>query len=166
MRTGLAADIVIGLAFAALGTAIIVAASGFRTVPGMAVGSGLFPTMTGSAMILFGLLMAIGAARIARRPVQEEVAGTRQTQGADDPSGGKRRLFDGYAVALIVALLVLIAAMPVAGFLVAGFAFAVFAVRLGGGRWVPAIVFSAIATFCIHFVFTSGLRVPLPPGLF
>ncbi|MBO6637883.1 MAG: tripartite tricarboxylate transporter TctB family protein [Roseitalea sp.] len=166
MRTGPAADIVIGVAFAALGAAIIVAASRFRAIPGMAVGSGLFPTMTGGAMILFGLVMVIGAARVARRPVPEKAAGTGQTPDADDPSERKRRLFDGYAIALIVALLVLIAAMPVTGFLVSGFVFAVFAVRLGGGRWAGAIVFSAIATFCIYFVFMHGLRVPLPPGPF
>lgn len=154
MRTGHAADIIIGLAFAALGAGIIIIASGFRTIAGMVVGSGLFPAMTGTAMIFFGGLMAIGAARAARGSMPASAAGAREP------------LFDRYAIAIVSALALLTVVTPPAGFLAGGFVFSVFAIRLGGGRWTGAILFSAIATAGIYLIFTQGLRVPLPRGPF
>jgi putative tricarboxylic transport membrane protein len=156
MRSGHAADLVIGLAFAGLGTAIIIIASGFRELPGMAVGSGLFPRITGIAMLGFGLLLALAAARAARRgppdgepPVAEQVA-----------------LVTPHAVAVVVSLCLLLAAMPAAGFLASGFVFCLFLVRLGGGGWTGALSFAGIATALVFVIFTYGLRVPLPRGMF
>ncbi|MBO6921966.1 tripartite tricarboxylate transporter TctB family protein [Boseongicola sp. H5] len=166
MRQARAADTIIGLAFVALGSGIIFVASGFRTLPGMVVGSGLFPTVTGAAMILFGLVMALEAARMARRFDPPGDSRATHEVGSDTPTEDTPPLFYRYTIAVTLALSALIVAMPVIGFLATGFAFTVFAVKLGGGSWIGAILFSAIAVVSLYFVFTQGLRVPLPRGPF
>ncbi|MDP0881059.1 hypothetical protein, partial [Klebsiella variicola] len=82
---------------------IVIIASGFRTLPGMAVGSGLFPSITGAAMIGFGLLLALTAARSVRR---------RATAGAQEPEGERQPFLTAPALAVIAALVVLILVMP------------------------------------------------------
>lgn len=154
MRMGHVADLVIGLAFAGLGTAIFIVASGFRTIPGMAVSSSLFPKITGTGMIVFGLVMALAAARNMRRLPASQIA-----RNAGGPALPTR-----YAIAVIGALLALIFAMPLTGFLASGFVFSAVLVRLGGGRWPGAVVFALLATVAVYLVFTHGLRVPLPRG--
>ncbi|SDU33064.1 tripartite tricarboxylate transporter TctB family protein [Stappia sp. ES.058] len=157
MRIGHTADLVIGLAFAGLGSAIFMVASGFRTFPGMAVSSGLFPKITGTGMIVFGIVMALAAARAARRQTLAPHSGQ---------DAGEQALPTRYAMTVVVALLVLIFAMPIIGFLASGFVFSAFLVRLGGGRWPGALAFALLATIAVYIVFTYGLRVPLPRGPF
>lgn len=157
LRGGYAADLIIGLMFAGLGSAIFIIASGFRTLPGMVVGSGLFPSITGATMIAFGLLLALTAARSARR---------RATAAAPETKGERQSLLTAPALAVIAALVALIFVMPAAGFPATGFVFSVFLVRLGGGSWPGALTFSAAATAAIFTIFTYGLRVPLPGGPF
>lgn len=167
MRIGHAADLVIGLAFAGLGSAIFIVASGFRTLPGMAVGSGLFPKITGTGMVIFGIVMALQAMRPARRleearPQGLEPPGDGPADQAMPPTGAQAR----YAMALVGALAALILAMPHTGFLAASLVFTGFLVILGGGRWSGAALFSVLATATVYLVFTHGLRVPLPRGPF
>ncbi|WP_051242495.1 tripartite tricarboxylate transporter TctB family protein [Stappia stellulata] len=157
MRFGHAADFVIGLAFAGLGSAIVIVASGFRTFPGMVVSSGLFPKITGTGMIVFGMVLALAAARTARR---------RHPVPRIDQVTGEQTLPTPYAMAVVVALLVLIFAMPLTGFLASGFVFSAFLVWLGGGRWPGTLAFALLATAIVYLVFTHGLRVPLPRGPF
>jgi putative tricarboxylic transport membrane protein len=157
MRIGHAADFVIGLAFAGLGSAIVIVASGFRTFPGMAVSSGLFPKITGAGMIVFGIVLALTTARTARR---------RLPAPRVDQDAGGQPLPTRYAMAVAIALLVLIVAMPLIGFLASGFLFSAFLVWLGGGRLQGALAFALLATMAVYLVFTYGLRVPLPRGPF
>lgn len=146
-------DAVIGLLFAGLGTGIIVAASGLRTLPGMAVGSGLFPTITGAGMIIFGLVLA----------AQALFSGP--GNGAEADESENTGFLSSYAVGMLVALAVLIVAMPRAGFMATGVVFAALIARMGGARWAGAVIFAAMATVGLYAVFVYGLRVPLPRGV-
>lgn len=160
-RTKPYSEIVIGLVFAAGGAGICAQAAGLRSMPGMIVGSGLFPMITGALMALFGLVLAIGAA--LRKP-------TAIRKDAPPPPGGPpeepRFLFlPLYSLAVLAGLAVLTAALPSVGFLLCGMAFTVAVARLGGAGWIGSAVFAVLLTFALYYVFVYGLRVQLPRGL-
>ena len=145
-------DLVLGLAFAGLGAGIAFHASGLPTMGKLPVGPGLFPTITGAGMVVFGLALAIGAV-ISRPAGSVEEAAT----------GGPMLRLD---VALILAMLVaLVFAMPHVGFLVAGTVFAAGAARLGGAGWIGSVLFGALASAALYAVFVHALGVPLPRGI-
>ena len=144
-------DLVLGLVFAGLGAGIALQASGLPTMGKLPVGPGLFPTITGVGMVVFGLALAIGAV-LSRQGAIESVA----------EGGPMLRLDVAVVLALLAALVVL---MPHVGFLVAGTVFAAGAARLGGAPWIGAILFGAIATAGLYAVFVHALGVPLPRGV-
>ncbi|MCZ4345470.1 tripartite tricarboxylate transporter TctB family protein [Devosia neptuniae] len=141
-------DSILGVLFALLGTAIVQQATGLHPLPGMNVGPGLFPTIVGGAMALLGAVLAV--------------------QGwltKADPEDDAPKLFTWFAMGIVLAIIAVILAMPVLGFLVSGTLFAAAIVLLSGGRWLSALIFSPIATAAIYFLFTSALRVSLPHGI-
>lgn len=146
------ADVALGLVFAALGAGIAIKASELPAMGKLAVGPGLFPTITGAGMVIFGLALAIGAF-LARQAAAERPAKT-----------GPMLRWD---VAAILAMLVaLVLVMPSVGFLVTGTVFTAGAARLGGAGWVGSTVFGAVATAALYAVFVHALGVPLPRGIF
>ncbi len=143
-------DLALGLAFAALGAGIAVEAAGLPTMGNIGVGSGLFPTITGGGMVVFGLILAVGA--LFPRPMPGMVI----------PRVKMLRWDVAAVLALLAAMIVL---LPVAGFLVAGFVFAAAVARIGGARLLGAVLFGAISTLLLYAVFVHALGVPLPRGL-
>ncbi|WMS44654.1 tripartite tricarboxylate transporter TctB family protein [Acuticoccus sp. MNP-M23] len=143
-------DLVLGLVFAGLGGAIVMEAAGLPKMGNVGVGSGLFPTITGAGMVVFGLVLAIGAVFAVPMP------------GKAIPRPKMLR-WDVVAVLVLLAAMVLL--LPVAGFLVAGAVFATGVARLGGAPWIGALLFGVIATLLLYTVFVHALGVPLPRGL-
>jgi putative tricarboxylic transport membrane protein len=152
-------DTVIGLVFAGLGVGIIIAASGLRTLPGMAVSSGLFPIITGGGMIFFGLLLAVQALLFSNLAD----AATGETDDGEPAMAGT--WISAYTLLTLASLAALIIAMPRAGFIATGVVFATVIARLGGARWWTAALFAAMVTIALYVVFVHGLRVPLPRGM-
>jgi putative tricarboxylic transport membrane protein len=159
MRSRNLSDTVIGLVFAGLGVGIIIAASGLRTLPGMAVGSGLFPIITGGGMIFFGLLLAVQALFF---PTLDEVTAA---EGGDEDWAATGLWVSAYALLTLASLAALMIVMPRAGFIATGVVFATIIARLGGARWWTAGLFAVAVTVALYAVFVHGLRVPLPRGL-
>lgn len=153
-------EIAIGLAFAAGGVGICFHAAGLRSMPGMAVGSGLFPMITGVGMGLFGLILAASA-----------YAGAAPRESVDSLAGGDTgphrsiRFLPVYSLAVLAALIVLTLAMPAAGFIPCSIAFTLIAARLGGAGWIGSAVFAVAITLILYGVFVHGLRVQLPRGM-
>ncbi|MCR8725203.1 tripartite tricarboxylate transporter TctB family protein [Frigidibacter sp. ROC022] len=149
-------DLLIGLAFTAGGLGICYQAAGLRPMPGMVVGSGLFPTITGAAMCLFGLVLAVESL-------------LRPSEGGDAAPGAgpdrRRGALPLYSVLVLVGLALLGALLPSVGFILCGVVFTALVTRLGGAGWTGSLVFALIATFGLYYVFVYGLRVPLPHGL-
>ena len=145
-------DVLVGLVFAALGVGIIVTASGLRTLPGMAVGSGFFPTITGAGMILFGLALSAQSLVPAGADEEEETS-----------QGG--RFVSAYSLLVLAALAILLIVMPAAGFIATGIVFSLTIARLGGAGWIGSLVFAVVTTLGLYAVFVHGLRVPLPRGV-
>lgn len=145
-------DLALGLVFAGLGGGIIVVASGLPSMGKIGVGSGLFPTITGGGMVVFGLVLALGALRSAGR-----------NGPADGLPTPKMLRWDVLAILALLAALVL--AMPSAGFLVTGAVFAAGAARLGGAPWLGSVLFGIVATVGLYAVFVHALSVPLPRGI-
>ncbi len=151
-----ASEIAIGLVFAAGGLGICLEAAGLRSMPGMMVGSGLFPMITGALMGLFGLVLA-GAALLRPAPAPKSA-----TETAIETARGP---LQAYSIAVLAGLIALTALMPAAGFLLAGALFTGFAARLGGAGWIGSAVFAVLLTGVLYWVFVYGLRVQLPRGL-
>ncbi len=147
-------ELVIGLAFALGGVGIYVHAAGLRSMPGMAVGSGLFPKITGALMVLFGLMLAWSAARVLRRET-----------GSRSDIAGTGIALSGYSIAVFVGLIVLTAILPTTGFLLGGIVFTALVCRLGGAGWIGSALFGLGMTFALYAVFVHGLGVQLPRGL-
>lgn len=159
-------DVFIGLAFVAGGVLIVIGALGLRSIPGLPVGPGLFPTITGGAMALFGAVVAVQA--LVPAPARDAAATTIGDTGAvdlaeaDEPRDIARLPF---IPSLLAAIAAIVAAMPVLGFLITGTLLTAFLARLGGARWIAALVFAPLVTLAVRWLFVGGLRVPLPPGL-
>ncbi|MBJ3774288.1 tripartite tricarboxylate transporter TctB family protein [Acuticoccus mangrovi] len=157
MQRAALADIAIGAAFALGGVGIVLHAAGLKSMPGMVVGSGLFPTITGAGMAVFGLVLAAGAALRSHRmraDGEEPLAAT-----------AAFKTLSLYGLAVLALLLALVAAMPSVGFPVAGVVLATLVARLGGAGWLGALAFAVVATGTLYVTFVHGLGVPLPAGL-
>lgn len=152
-------DIVIGLAFAIGGVGIISHASGLRTMPGMAVGSGLFPTITGALMILFGLVLAGGT--LLRRMKAAPSANADTTTEIEGAGG---LALSVYSLAVLAGLIALTLLVPTIGFLIGGTVFSATVCRLGGAGWIGSVLFGLALTGALYFVFVQGLGVQLPRG--
>ncbi|MGV3651930.1 MAG: tripartite tricarboxylate transporter TctB family protein [Devosia sp.] len=157
-KPGSRADVVLGLIFAALGGALFTLALSYRNMPGMPVGAGLFPRIVGGGMVVFGAVLALQgwftrpALVAADAPAEDEHART----------GKLDWTYVGLVLGAIVATIFL---MPVLGFLLTSFVFCIFIVRLSGGSWLSAIIFSPVMTYLTYLGFYHGFRVPLPRGL-
>lgn len=164
MRLHRPRDLLVGLAFAALGAFVVVEAAGLPSMPGMGVGSGLFPTITGAGMILFGLLLALqgfapGKAGLPPARVPQEGA---EEVGAAPAAPPLDVVFAAVVLGGLVALILLVRPL---GFLLTAGLFGAVVARVGGASLVGAIVFGAAASAGLYQVFVYGLGVPLPHGL-
>lgn len=148
MRQSFPLDSALGVVFALLGAAILQQALAMPAMPGMNVGPGLFPSIVGAGMAIMGVALAIQGWLL------REV-----------PDGDAPPLVTWFAVGIVVALIVTILVMPWLGFLVTGTLFSIAVVLMSGGKWLPAIIFSPIATVGIYYLFSAAFRVPLPHGL-
>ncbi|HTM77054.1 MAG TPA: tripartite tricarboxylate transporter TctB family protein [Devosia sp.] len=156
MKTAIPMDSVLGVLFAAGGTAILISALGYPPIAGMVVGPGLFPAITGAAMAILGVVLALQGWFVRDlEPVPVEGA----------PEDAPEPLITPFAIGIVAAILAVILVMPMLGFLIAGVLFAIVIVKLSNGGWLAAIIFSPIATYAIYALFTYGFRVPLPRGL-
>lgn len=147
------ADVLIGVAFALAGGFVAIHSTSIRSIPGLPVGPGLFPAVTGIAMAVFGLVLAVQGWFSREVP---------PPKAAHAPAGLLDRLF---IPILLVSLGLVILVMPWLGFIITGTLFAVLVVLLCGGGWIGALLFSPAATVVIYMVFVHALRVPLPRGL-
>lgn len=158
------ADFMLGTIFLAVGLFVLVQAMGIRQMPGMPVGPGLFPTLTGGAMAFFGLVLA--AQGWFTKPDEELASGPEEgpEEMAVEPS---RDLWSKlpFIPSLLASIVAMILVMPVLGFLITGALLTAFLVLLGGGGWKGAVIFSPIVTVAVYGLFFYGLRVPLPHGV-
>lgn len=155
-------DLVISILFALVGAYVLVGSMELKAMPGMAVGPGLFPAVTGAGMLFFGLVMLAQTWMGRGTDASEELA----VEEPIDDDGGPITLIDRlYNPLLLLAILALIIFMPILGFLVTAMIFTVAMVLLGGGRWLPAIVFGAVMTGLTYALFVYGLRVPVPVAM-
>ncbi len=148
MKRSIPMDSVLGLLFALGGAAILAHALTLPALPGMAVGPGLFPAIVGVGMAV------MGAALVVQGWLTRDV-----------PEDDAPPLVTVFAIGIVAVIAAAVVVMPWLGFLVAGTLFSVVVVLMSGGRWLPALIFSPIATAAIYFLFTMALRVPLPRGL-
>lgn len=155
-------DFVISILFTLVGAYVLVGSMELKAMPGMAVGPGLFPSVTGGAMFLLGLVMLVQT-WLKRNvlPPQEPLYDASVT-GDDEPETLIDRLYNPL---LLLAILAVIVLMPVLGFLVAGTIFVAAMVVLGGGSWIQAVIFGLVMTGLTYALFVYGLRVPVPAGL-
>jgi putative tricarboxylic transport membrane protein len=148
MRQAFPIDSALGVIFALAGAAILQQALTMQALPGMIVGPGLFPSIVGAGMAIMGIALA--------------AQGWMVPDTAEDEAPP---LVTWFALGVVAALAVTILLMPVLGFLVSGTLFSVAIVLMSGGKWLPAIIFSPIASAGIYYLFMSGFRVPLPRGI-
>lgn len=146
-------DSLFGVLFVVLG---VVAVVWGRAMPPMippAIGPGLLPMICGAGFVLFGAALVVqglpelGAIRAGRLSLWEP------------------RPNPWFPAVVLVALVVYVVALPVAGFLATTVLFVAVVVRASGGGIVASLVFAAAVTLLLHLVFVHLFRVPLPPGL-
>lgn len=131
-------DVVLGGAFAVLGIGVIVGSQNLTSISGLPVGPGLFPTVTGAAMLIFGIVL-VGQGWLAPAGeligVPDEVA-----ELAEDPNPPKRSWLDFWFIPLLlIAVAATIPLIPALGFLIAGTIFtAVIVVLCGGCSCAPS----------------------------
>lgn len=155
-------DLVISILFTLVGGYVLAGALQMKAMPGMAVGPGLFPSVTGAAMLLLGLVMLLQTWLKRNVLPSQEPLYDESVIGDDEPETLIDRLYNPL---LLLAILAVILLMPVLGFLITCTVFVVAMVLLGGGSWMQAVIFSVVMTGLTYALFVYGLRVPVPAGL-
>lgn len=156
-------DIAVGSVFILGGLFVLSQALVIHSMPGLSVGPGLFPTMTGGAMVFFGLVLVVQAWFVALEAdvplLPEEASGSQVVLYAP------LKFISPFVLGILGAVLASILLMPVLGFLVTGVLFTFAVVLLSGGKLRAALIFSPIAAVAIYGMFAFGFRVPLPRGI-
>jgi putative tricarboxylic transport membrane protein len=147
-------DYLIGALLLILALAIAVHASTFPGMPGQPLGPGFFPTLI-AAGIALGALVVLGvtAARRQPAPVIELDAWVRSS----------RRLLD--MLLLIGGVLFYILMSEALGYLIAAPVALLMFLTATHVRPLIAVPVAALVPLLIHYIFYTGLRVPLPWGL-
>lgn len=150
-------DILVGCAFLLLGAVIVAAASQIEPLQHIPYGPGLFPTLVGSGMILFGAEVAWSGRRAVPAPLK-----------APDETDAPPALQANPVVATTAFLLVpilFVLLVPRLGFLIAMPLLTGGLVGLLSKRWVMAAVAGVVITLLMQVIFQGVLKVPLPWGL-
>lgn len=154
-------DLVISILFTLVGGYVVIGSMALKAMPGMAVGPGLFPAITGGGMLLFGFVMLVQTwmGRVVGEPVESTTE-----EPSVEPDARETLIDRLYNPLLLLSILALILLMPVFGFVIASALFVFAMVLLGGGRWLQAIIFSVVMTGLTYALFVFGLRVQVPVG--
>lgn len=166
MRTRNYPDLALGAIFTLGGLFVLSQALAIPSMSGLPVGPGLFPTVTGAAMALFGAVLALQswltspASEMDLVPEGQAPDGEEQIEAFKSPG-----FFSPFVLGILAATLASIFLMPILGFLVTGLLYSFVIVLLGGGRLLSALIFSPIAAITVYAIFAYGFRVPLPRGL-
>jgi putative tricarboxylic transport membrane protein len=156
-------DLTLGIIFALGGLIILNQALAIHSMPGLPVGPGLFPTVTGGAMAFFGAVLALQGWLAA--PDQDLPLLPEEASGEPSVLYAAPKFFSPFVLGILGCTLASILLMPVLGFLVTGVLFTFAVVLLSGGRLISALVFSPVATLAIYAIFAFAFRVPLPRGI-
>lgn len=144
-------DLVAGLLAAALGAAVVIHVRTFPQLPDGAPGPALFPGIVGGLLVIFGLVLAVHAARARRHDTASEGV----------PSTPRGRLHAIAVLGFVVAYLLL---AEVLGFPVTMAVLLFLLMWLLGARlWVAAVA-AVVTTGVIVLLFQELLLVPLPTG--
>lgn len=156
-------DIAIGGVFALGGLFVLSQALAIHSMPGLPVGPGLFPTITGGAMTFFGLVLVAQGWLLA--PEEDVPLLPDEAAGEDAVLYAAPKFFSPFVLGILGSILASILLMPVLGFLITGVLFTFGVVLLSGGKLRSALIFSPIAAVAIYAMFAYGFRVPLPRGI-
>lgn len=150
-------DAITGALFLVLAVLAFLYAGTFKAMPGVPYGPGLFPRLVAVMMGIGGVILIF--------------SGLRRAAGSDGHwlhlaewarSGRSYLVF----FAIVGVMLFYILAAEKLGFLLTCFLMltVLLTVTRGASRFVSTLVLSSVTTLGIHFLFSSGLRVPLPRG--
>jgi putative tricarboxylic transport membrane protein len=134
------------------GVALILYSRTFPSMPGQAIGPGLFPSVIGWGFVGFGGALIIGARR------QPRVASVEFDDWVRRP-----RMVLNFAV-VIVALVFYATGVTRLGFFLTAAIFVSVLWAAFGVRRRLILPLALAVTFAVHYMFYSVLRVPLPWG--
>src|SRR5690606_31493071 len=117
-----------GVGFVALGAGIAAIAMGYAPLPGTIVGPGLFPLITGAAMVLFGGVLCLQAWRTPAERVEIVRA-----DGEGVVTLPARPLLSRFALGIVAILAFAALLMQPLGFIATGILASIATVRLSGG---------------------------------
>jgi putative tricarboxylic transport membrane protein len=146
-------DFLSGSIAALFGIALVAYARSFPPMPGQSVGPGLFPTMIGAGLIVFGAALAISAARRPRTALIE--LGDWVV---------KPRMVLNFALVIADLIFYAIAVNHLGFFLTAIVFLSVLWSTFGVNRRL-IVPMAVVVTLAVHYMFYSVLRVPLPWGV-
>lgn len=145
-------DAVSGVMAAALGAALIIAASDLPPLPRQTYGAGTFPKVVGGLLLLVGILLILQSVKLRQSWV---------CWASDIPLG---RFLKGLA-AVVISVLCYIALTPSLGFPVTAWGIlSVLLIVYYKRGWLRCIGISALATSIIWWLFAQLLHVPLELG--
>lgn len=151
-------DVILGCSFVVLGAVIVAAASFLEPLQHIPYGPGLFPTLVGSGMILFGAEVAWSG-----RHKAEALPTEKDTEAEAVPALRGNPVVATAAFLAVPVLFVLL--VPRLGFLITMPLLVGGLVGILSRRWLMAAVSGVVITLVMHVIFQAVLKVPLPWGL-
>lgn len=152
-------DIAIGAVVAAIGIGVIIYASGLARLNTGAIGAGLFPTVIGIFMVLFGGILLIQG---LRGSVQDPAGGQTEAARAAGENPWRLILNGAAVVGVVVAYLLLADAV---GFIPLMIILLALLQIVLGARVLSAVIVAVVATAVLYVVFEQMLLVQLPNGI-
>ena len=146
-------DAVSGALAAALGVVLAAYSRTFPPMPGQNIGPGLFPTLIGGGLVMFGAMLALSRAKTEDR---------RWVVFHDWVRRPRMVLNFGLVIADLVFYAV---AVDRLGFFITAMLFVSVLWLAFGVRRRLVVPMAITVTLAVHYVFYSVLRVPLPWGL-
>ncbi|MXQ13401.1 tripartite tricarboxylate transporter TctB family protein [Microvirga makkahensis] len=151
-----------GVILSLAGAGVIMEAMRLPVIPGQTYGPGLFPTVIGIGLLVFGAVYALNA----RRPTEPAIVPEAEWAAPDAEEGSApERPFYGALAWLIAGLAGTILLWETAGFvLLMSVVLMVFMILLGVRLWLAGLV-AVASTIMVYAIFIRILTVPLPSGL-
>jgi putative tricarboxylic transport membrane protein len=163
-------DRLTGLILMILGSFTYWGGSKLPPVPGQQVGPDVFPMVIGAALVICGLLIALGVGRTFEEEEKIVTSESGQVVNADSypqPQGRLAIFLAGGWKVLVppTALFFYYFASEKLGFWLTATIMILVLARSQGAKWRGALLLALFAPVCVHLVFYKLLRVPLPGGL-
>lgn len=170
-QAGQRRELLVGLGVALGGFVLLLATFGIaepaRSSPGL--GPQVLPTVVSAGLVICGVLLAVAALRgkDLNQGIEDDILGKEEVEELEELLHEEPEPVPWLSLGVIVVLMVLYAAMFIPVGFIASTTVFLFAVTtyIHPAKWLRNLLFAALISVSVYFLFRDALSVSLPAGL-